>query len=71
MKWEPWEQFRDDASILSVDVPAPPCPHCLFWNPQRRYQNLKGGYVYEGVELCHSGDMLPDFSCFKERPEAK
>lgn len=64
--FKPWVEFEKDAETIPVD--APPCVHCAFWKPQRKYVSWgERGSVFDGVVLCHSDGMHSDFSCFKPK----
>jgi len=69
-RWEPWEDYKmefekDRGEILAI--PGPPCRRCAFWKPQRQYQNRDGGIYFDGLTLCHAGEMFGDFSCYRPR----
>ena len=52
-----------------LNITAPPCPHCRYWKPQRKYMMLDTiGTIFDGVRLCQAADQYHDFSCF--RPNA-
>ena len=70
-KWTPWIDFKpelDDPDRLPIS--GPPCVHCEFWLPRRKYVSVPSLREYrrlqfDGIVCCHSGDMEHDFSCFK------
>lgn len=64
MKWQPWEDFRQEEEILPIK--EPPCKDCCFWKPSRIY-SCNG--EYDGVICCTKPDMEHDFSCYREKGE--
>lgn len=61
-EWKPW----------ALQTEGPPCARlrCKFWVPMFKYQQVGnlGDTISDGVRLCQSKDMHPDFSCFTVRP---
>ncbi len=64
MKFEPWEEFKEDFVPEILDIAEPPCKQCKNWLPQRIYNGLKRTYC--GVRLCWVEEMQTDFSCYRE-----
>lgn len=63
-------RFNPTANLPDVpklDIDAPPCVHCKFWNPQPEASKGTTGFVYYSVKLCHAEMMHKDFSCFRAR----
>ena len=50
-----------------LPIEAPPCPTCLYWNPQVTYYATWQGAVPECIKCCHAEQMHHDFSCFDPR----
>ena len=55
-------------SVFEI-IKAPPCLNCLFWHPvvePDRYASwTKKREV--ALKICHSPEMYPDFSCYRNR----
>lgn len=59
MKWQPWIDYD-----IAANITEPPCKDCKYFKPQITY--YPNG-IFDGVKFCHSDEMFPDFSCFRER----
>lgn len=71
MDWQPWRDYETPPNVVKVeilDIPEPPCKNCVHWRPQRLYLDTDKGVIFDGVKLCHSPDMVSDFSCYIPRP---
>ena len=71
MEWEPWEKDGLVKDLQIKDCIGPPCVHCRFWIPERNVRKTTEGQKYDGVTLCHAGDMYHDFSCFRDKNAPK
>lgn len=70
MKFEPWKKFEKDYEPEPIDVKKPPCLQCKHWKPVRKYHTLLNNVMtFDGVQLCHSEQMLNDFSCYRDKEE--
>ena len=70
-KQTPWIDFNPELDDLDrLLISGPPCVHCEFWLPRRKYVSVSSlceyrRLQYDGIVCCHSGYMEHDFSCFK------
>lgn len=67
MKFQPWIDFKEDLKLLPIS--DPPCRHCQFWGPHRKYIGTR----FDGVSLCTKYDKTgntqeADFSCYSASP---
>jgi hypothetical protein len=68
--WD-YDRIFNDAQKLwtsnRLDIKEPPCKMCEHWKP-RFVTNGIG--EFDGVRMCESKDMFPDFSCYVKRKGA-
>lgn len=66
-KPEPWFDYLAAQKLeigSKLDVAAPPCPDCAFWNP------TYGIFDHcSESRMCHAENMYKDFSCYVKRWE--
>jgi hypothetical protein len=67
-KWAPWEEQVEMTINTKIPYKEPPCKHCDYWRPHKKYIPLQNGdLMYDGVCMCMGSDMEHDFSCFSPR----
>lgn len=52
---------------VELDIPRPPCEHCVHWSPEVEFTNTDSGQMATGIRMCWEDDQLHDFSCFSKR----
>ena len=69
MKWQPWKDHKDKPVVI-LDIPEPPCKHCVYWKPHTQYQIEEKGFRFDGVKCCIARKMFSDFSCYRDKEDA-
>jgi len=67
MKSEWLKEIEKFENPEHIGVFEPPCVNCYYWYPKILYMDIKERPLFDGLRLCHSKEMLCDFSCFKNR----
>ena len=61
-------QYKFSEVKMKIDVPAPPCSRCKYWNPLVTYRDFGDGkYQLDGYQMCNSLEQYRDFSCFRAK----
>jgi len=66
MKWQPWKEYNGRIAPEKIDLPEPPCKHCVYWYPHVEINLLKETGWVSHFSACIAEKMFDDFSCYAE-----